>query len=129
MNKDKEIEQAFTELDEEAKNELLQFEKVRKLKMYRTLGVFGAIFSMSLLVAVGFYGDKVKTINLYNLHPIFEFMTALFFSLASGTLTTIISSKSKSEVKNSTLKEFIKHTYLTKLNESSLNPQTPITKQ
>jgi hypothetical protein len=128
MTQKKEIQQT-SELLEKFKNEMLQYEKAGKHKLYRTLWLFAGIFSLAVLIGLGFVGDKVKSLGIHNFSSLIELFAAFSLSLASGTLTTIIFSKNKTKVKNSALKEFIKHTYLTRLNESKINPQNSIIKQ
>ena len=128
MNQDNETLQLFEGLDEDARKELIQFERERRRKFYSTLGLFIGFFFIALLIGISFLGDKIEGFNLSSFSSVFEVIAALSLSLASG-VTTIISFKSKKEIKNSTLKGFIKHTYLTKLNESLLNPKHSILKQ
>lgn len=129
MNKDKEISEILEDFKKLSKDELLQFHRKRLEKFYRTLGLFTGILSFSVLIGIGFLGDKFASLRLTDFSHLFELIATLSFSLVSGTLTTYLKMKSKKEVKSSTLKEFIKHTYLSKLEASSLNPQTTIVKQ
>jgi hypothetical protein len=129
MNTTKNIIAKIEEIQDSIKKEVLLLEKKRRISLYKYIGTFIGILSLSIIAALASFGDKLNIGNFGEYDHLLEVIAVFGFSFGGGILSPLIKFGGKNKVAKISLRELIKDTYLAKLDESKLNPKTLIPKE
>jgi len=129
---EKKIKHLDNELEENEllKKELEYLNATRKAKLFWNITFFLGILIMSVVVGLLSFGKELDFSKLlHETTSLFEVIATLIISFASGTITSFLKFGAKDKKEKVKLREFVKDTYLSKLDASILNPQTLTAKQ